>query len=174
MIGFILFNLFLILLVFIGILIISALWPEDSPWAPWWRTNTRTAEAICKLADVGKGDIIYDLGCGDGEALIIAAKLGAKGTGIEIDPLRYFIAKIRAKRSGVSENLTFKRNSFFNEDISEANLIFVYLIPKTLNKLLPKFRKELKKGTRIVSFRYEMNLKPTKIDRKNNLFLYTI
>jgi len=171
---FFLFNLSLILLIIFLLLIVSALWPPESPWAPWWRTNKKTAKAIIDLGKIGKGSMVFDLGCGDGEVLIAAAKKGAKGVGIEIDPLRFWIAKFRAKRNGVSSDLKFIRGSFFDQNISEANIIVVYLIPKTLNKLLPKFKKELKKETKIISFRYEMNMKPTKVDRKNSLFLYII
>ena len=63
---------------------------------------------------------------------------------------------------------------FFDENISEASVIIVYLVPKTLDKLLPKFKKELKKGTRIVSFRYAINIPLKKIDKKNNIMLYII
>lgn len=149
-------------------------WPPDSPWAPWWRTNKKTASAICKLAKIKDGDVVYDLGCGDGEVLLLCGKIGAKGVGVEIDPLRYFAAKIRIKINGLSKKISIKRKNFFNEDISKASVIIVYLVPKTLEKLMPKFKKELKKGTRIVSFRYEMSLPTRNEDKKNKLFLYTI
>jgi len=86
--------------------------------------------------------------------------------------LRFFISKIRAKKNGVSDHLRFIKGSFHDYDISDANVVIVYLIPKTLNRLLPKFEKELKKGTKIISYRYEMKLKPAKIDKKNRLYMY--
>ncbi len=150
-------------------------WPPGSPWAPWWRTNKKTARAICKLAEVCKKDIVYDLGCGDGTLIITAAKeYGARSLGIEIDPLRFLIAKVRIIFSGLSSKTTVKRENFFKTDLSNATVIVVYLIPKTLNLLLPKFKKELKKGTRVVSYKYKINLKLGKEDKKNNLFLYQI
>ena len=173
-INFWLFNIYLLLFIFILLLILSAIWPPESPWAPWWRTDRKHANAIVKFGNIKKGSVVYDLGCGDGEVLIASAKVGAVGVGIEIDPLRFWIAKIRAKQKGVSKNLKFIRGSFHDYDISEANVVIVYLIPKTLNRLLPKFKKELKKGTKIVSYRYEMEIKPTKVDKDNELFLYTI
>jgi SAM-dependent methyltransferase len=166
--------LYTVLFLIYLILILSSIWPSDSPWAPGWRTNRTTAEAICRLAKVNGKSIVYDLGSGDGEALIAAAKLGARGVGIEIDPLRFWVTKIRAKTNGVSDRLNFIRGDFFKQDISEANIIFVYLIPKTLDRLLPKFKKELKKGTKIISYRYEMNLTPKKVDKNNELFLYIV
>jgi cyclopropane fatty-acyl-phospholipid synthase-like methyltransferase len=150
-------------------------WPPDSPWAPWWRTSHKTARAICELARIKKGDLIYDLGCGDGTALITAAKeFGANGVGIEIDPVRYWTSKIRIRSNGLSKRITVIRKNFFQENIKNADVVFVYLVPKALEKLLPKFKQELKKGTRIVSFVYEINLPLKKYDSKNRIRLYTI
>jgi len=168
-------NLLVLLAIIFLLLMLSAVWPPDSPWAPWWRTSKKTARAICKLAKIKNDDFVYDLGCGDGTALIIAAKeFGAKGIGIEIDPVRYWISKIRFQKNGLSKDLLVVRDNFFNQNIKSADVVIVYLIPKTLNKLLPKFKKELKKGTRIVSFVYEINLPLKGFDKGNKLRLYII
>lgn len=156
------------------LLLLSMVWPPDSPWAPWWRTNTKTAKAICKLANINNKDIVYDLGCGDAEVLLQAAKRGARGVGIEIDPFRVFIAKVRVFINNFNDKISIKRNNFFNEKYLDATVIIVYLIPKTLDKLLPRFKKQLKKGTRIVSFRYEMKMPLKGIDKENNIRLYII
>lgn len=157
------------------LIILSWVWPPDSPWAPWWRTNKKTARAICKLVGAKTGDIIYDLGCGDAEVLITAAKkFDVKGIGIEIDPLRFLIAKFRVKSAGVSSKVKIKRANFFKEDISSASVVIVYLVPATLKKLMPKFKK-LKKGTRIVSYRYDIEgLKIKEKDKRSSLRLYII
>ena len=157
------------------LIILSWIWPPDSPWAPWWKTNKKTAAAICNLANLQNGDIVYDLGCGDAEVLITAAqKFDIAGVGIEIDPLRFLIASFRITSRNLSSKIKIKRANFFKEDISNASVVIVYLVPATLKKLLPKFRK-LKKGTRIVSFRYDIEgLKIKKMDKKNNLRLYVI
>jgi SAM-dependent methyltransferase len=155
--------------------LLSMIWPPDSPWAPWWRTSKKTARATCKLANVKKGDVVYDLGSGEGTALLVAAKeFGATGIGIEIDISRVIYSKLILKINGLSGKIKIKRGNFFDQDISKANVIFVYLVPKTLEKLLPKFKKELKKGTRIVSFRYEMNLPLNRYDKGNDIRLYII
>ena len=168
-------NLFILLAIIALLLMLSAVWPPDSPWAPWWRTSKKTALAICKLAKIKKGDLVYDLGCGDGTALITAAKeFGAKGVGIEIDPFRYWISRIRFQRNNLSNSLRIVRDNFFNQNIKDADVIIVYLIPKTLERLLPKFKEELKKGTRIVSFVYEINLPLKAYDKENKLRLYII
>lgn len=155
------------------LLILSFVWPPDSPWAPWWRTSRSTAIRICKLANIKKDDLIYDLGSGDGTALIVAAKqFGARGVGIEIEPTRALISRIIIKKNNLEESIKIKRKNFFLVDLSNADVVFLYLVPKTLEKLIPKFKKELKKGTRIVSYRYKMNL--NLVDKDEDIFLYTI
>lgn len=150
-------------------------WPPDSPWAPWWRTNKKTAKAICRLAKISDKDIVYDLGCGDGTLIITASKeFNSTGVGIEIEPTRFLISKIRIAMNGLSSKVKIKRKSFFDEDLSNATVIVVYLVPKTLQKLLLKFKKELKKSTRIVSYRYPLNIKMKRKDTKNDLYLYII
>jgi predicted O-methyltransferase YrrM len=161
--------------VIILLFLLSMLWPPDSPWSPWWRTTPERARIECNLAKVKKGDIIYDLGSGEGTALIIAAKeYGATGVGIEIDPFRAWISKVTVKISGVSDKIEIRRDNFWNQDISEASVIFMYLIPKTLVKLRPRFLKELKPGTRIVTFVYQMDLPLFSKDEKAELYCYEI
>lgn len=140
-----------------------------------WRTKKKTAEAAFKLAKVGSKDIVYELGSGEATALIIAnEKFGAKGVGIEIDRARYYLSKFSIWRKGLDKKIILKRGDFFKEDLSDASIIYAYLVPKTLNRLIPKFRKELKKGTPVISYKYKMNLKLVKEDKKNNLRLYII
>lgn len=168
------FDFILLGIVFFLLIFLSWIWPPDSPWAPWWRTNKETAKAICKIGDIEKDDIVYDLGCGDAEFLKQAGKIGATGVGLEIEPSRFLIAKLRIMNNGLQKKIEIKRKNFFKENISNASVIVVYLVPKTLEKLIPKFKKELKKGTRIVSYRYEMSLPLKAYDKKNELRLYTI
>lgn len=133
-------------------------WPPDSPWSPWWRTSDKAIQSAFKLAKLSSKDIVYDLGSGDGRTLMIAAKeFGARGVGIEIDPLRFFISKILVRFSGLSDKINVRRENFLKSDFSEATIIFVYLVPKALQRLKSKFLK-LKKGTRIVSIKYEADL----------------
>lgn len=170
-----LFNLVLIFIILFLLLLLSMVWPPDSPWAPWWRTSKKTARAMCKLAKVKKGDLIYDLGSGDGTALMIAAKeFGATGVGIEIDPIRYLISLILLNINGVSGKVKVIRGNFFEQNFEKADVVFVYLVPKALERLLPKFKKELKKGTRIVSFKYEISMPLKVFNKENEIRLYTI
>jgi len=152
------------------------IWPPDSPWSPWWRTNGKVARAIIKLAAITKDDVIYDLGCGDGTVLLIAATLKkTKGVGIEIDPSRVLIARMRMIIGRVNKTVTIKRGDLFLEDLSQASVIVVYLVPKTLKKLEAKFLKELKPGTRIISYVYPIDYLPLiDKDEKVQIKLYKI
>lgn len=154
---------------------LSMFWPPDSPWAPWWRTDKNTARAMCLMAKVGKNDIVYDLGCGDGEALSVAAKeFGAKGVGIEIDPLRYLFSRIRFKINGCGKKIKIIKKNFYDVNISQASVIFVYLVPRALERLKPKLLKELKNGTLLVSYRYKANLPFVAYDKDNDIYLYKV
>lgn len=164
-----------LLIVLILLIPLSWIWPPNSPWAPWWRTSRKVARAAFKLARVSKKDTVYELGSGSATALMVAAKeFGARGVGIEIDPIRAFISGIVIRSNRLSNMLTIKRGNFFDEDLSDATVLYLYLVPKTLNRLIPKFKKELKKGTPIISYKYKMNLPLNKEDKENELFLYEI
>jgi predicted RNA methylase len=170
MLIFILIFLTLILLLFL----LSMIWPPDSPWSPWWRTNGKTAKIMCRLAKIEKNDIIYDLGSGDGQALLEAARRGGRGVGIEIDPVRVWLSKLIFKLNGVNLKVKVVRKNFFEVNLSEATVIFAYLVPKTLAKLKPKFLKELKPGTRIVTFVYKIDLPLIAEDKKNEIYVFEI
>lgn len=168
-------TIFLIPLIIILFTALSWIWPPDSPWAPWWRTKNKTAKAAFRLAKISKNDIVYELGSGEATALIIAAKeFGAFGVGIEIEPIRYYLSRFTIWRRRLGNKIKIIRGDIFKEDISEATVIYVYLVPKTLNRLIPKFKKELKKGSLIISYKYELNLPLIKEDKENELRLYKI
>lgn len=173
--SFFLINLFLIIIIIFLLIILSMVWPPDSPWSPWWRTSKKVARAACKLAKITKEDVVYELGSGDAMFLITAAKeFGARGVGIEIDILRALFSTLMIRIIRVSKKVKIKRKNFFDEDLSSATVVFVYLVPKALGRLLPKFKRELKKGTRIVSLKYEIDLPLVAFDKTHNLRLYKI
>ncbi len=130
---------------------------------------------MINLAKITRDDVIYDLGSGDGTALITAAKLkGARGVGVEIDPLRVIISRLAVMLNGVSTNIKIERKNFFDVNISDATVIFMYLVPKAMNKLKPKLLKELQPGTRIVTFVYKLDLPLIADDQMNEVYVYQI
>ena len=115
-------------------------------------------DAMLKVAKVRKGDVLYDLGSGDGRIPITAArKYGvARAIGIDIDPQRIKEANENLKKAGVGKRVRFVNADLFESNLGDATVITLYLLPALNLKLLPKLLKELKPGTRIVSHGFSM------------------
>jgi len=125
------------------------------PEVPFVWTPEEVVEAMLQLGGVGAGDVVYDLGCGDGRIVIAAAKeFGARGVGVEIDPAPLRMAVYQARRAGVEGRVRFVRGDLFKADISEATVVTLFLFESLNRRLLPKLNKELRPGTRIVAHRY--------------------
>jgi len=165
----------IVVILLILFFLLSMVWPPDSPWSPWWRTSPKIARVQCKLAKVKKGDVIYDLGSGEGTALMIAAReFGASGVGIEIDPLRVFTSRLAILFGGLNDKIKIERKNFFAVDVTGATVIFMYLIPKTMARLRSKLLNELKPGTRVVTFVYKIDLPMIAKDEINEVYVYEI
>jgi precorrin-6B methylase 2 len=121
-------------------------------------TPHEVVDAMLKVAKVGKDDVLYDLGSGDGRIPITAAqKYGiARGIGIDINPQRIKEANENLRKARVGERVRFVNADLFESDLSEATVITLYLLPELNLKLLPKLLKEVKPGTRIVSHAFDM------------------
>ena len=111
---------------------------------------------MLKLAQVGANDVVYDLGCGDGRIVIAAAKRGARGVCVDIDPQRITESRAKAQRSGVAERILFRNQDLFETDIADATVVTLFLWPSVNLKLRPKLWRELKPGTRVVSYIHSM------------------
>ena len=137
-------------------------------------TPQEVVEDMLRLANVQKGDVLYDLGSGDGRIAITAArKYGIKATGIDIDPERIREANENAKRAGVTNLVQFRQEDLFSADFKDATVITLYLLPDLNVKLRPKLWNELKPGTRIVSHQFEMGAwKPEKRLESNGRTIY--
>ena len=126
----------------------------DVPYVP---TPQEVVDKMLDLAKVGKNDVLYDLGCGDGRIVVTAAKeRGARGTGIDLDPARIAEARENAKKAGVSERASFRVGDLFKTDVSAATVVTLYLLPTVNAKLRPQLWKQLKVGTRVVSHAFDM------------------
>src|SRR3954465_6061842 len=114
-------------------------------------------EAMLDAAQVQPGDVVYDLGSGDGRIVITAAKkYGARGVGIEIDPALVKKATENAAEAGVSDRVRFVSQNLFTADISEATVVTLYLLQSINERLRPKLVRELKPGARVVSHVFNM------------------
>ena len=136
-------------------------------------TTAKRARRMIELAKITKKDIVYDLGSGFGGLAIMAAGQAKKVVGIEFDILRYFFSIIRAFFHG-ARNAKFIRGNLFKQDISNADVILLFLKQKTNQKLKAKL-KNLKKGARVVSNTWTFeNWKPIRQDKKLKVYMYVL
>jgi SAM-dependent methyltransferase len=120
-------------------------------------TDEVVVNAMLDLANVGRGDLVYDLGCGDGRILIEAGKRGARGVGVDIDPQRIQESRENAQRARLADRLQFIRQSFFDVDLRPATVVTLYLLPSINRQLRPKLLWELKPSARIVSNNFDID-----------------
>jgi len=121
-------------------------------------TPQPVVDAMLRMARVTSTDVVYDLGCGDGRIPITAAqRYGARGVGIDIDPVRVNEAIENAKLAQVSDKVKFLTQDLFTSDFSEATVVTLYLLPSLNERLRPKLQ-GLKPGTRIVSHAFDMGI----------------
>jgi SAM-dependent methyltransferase len=128
----------------------------DVPFVP---TPMSVVDAMLDMAKVTGNDLVYDLGCGDGRIVIRAAeRFGARGVGVDLNPVRVKEAKAAAKRAGraIESKVHFEVGDVFKFDFSPATVVTMYLLPSVNLKLRPRIFKELKPGTRIVSHDFDM------------------
>ncbi len=126
----------------------------DVPYVP---TPQEVVDRMLALAKVGKNDVLYDLGCGDGRIVVTAARqLGARGTGIDIDPVRIAEAQDNARKAGVDKRVSFKVGDLFQTDLSDASVVTLYLLPTINTRLRPRLWQQLKVGSRVVSHAFDM------------------
>lgn len=131
--------------------------PARTPDVIYVPTPQPVVEAMLEMAGVKKGDVLYDLGSGDGRIPITAAKShGIRAVGIDIDPQRIAEANANAKQAGVTGLVSFRNEDLFEADFREASVVTLYLLPELNERLRPKLLRELKPGTRIVSHAFAM------------------
>lgn len=141
-------------------------------------TPQPVVDAMLKLAEVKKGDILYDLGSGDGRIPVTAARVyGIRATGIDIDPERIAEAKANVASNKVGNLVSIRQEDLFEADFRDASVVTLYLLPSLNEKLKPRLLAELKPGTRIVSNTFDMgDWKPEKTQEVEgrNIYLWTI
>jgi len=129
-----------------------------TPHVPYVPSPPNVVRKMLEVAKVGPDDVVYDLGCGDGRIVITAVKefKARKAIGIDINDERIQEATKNVKENGLEGRVVIKKGNFFEEDLSEATVITMFLLTNVNEMLRPKLEKELKPGTRVVSHEFEI------------------
>ncbi|HEU4370655.1 MAG TPA: class I SAM-dependent methyltransferase [Methylomirabilota bacterium] len=150
----------------------------DVVWVP---SPPAVITAMLEAAKVGPNDLVYDLGCGEGEILIEAAtRYGARGVGVDLDPVRIKNARINAAKAGVADKITFVQQDLFKTDITPATVVTLYLLPELNERLRPTLLRDLRPGTPVVSHDFAMgDWRPERtievqVTRLHRVFLWRI
>ena len=126
----------------------------DVPYVP---TPQEVVDRMLDMAKLTKDDFHIDLGSGDGRIAVTAAQRGARSMGIDLNPTRIAEANENAKKAGVTDRVTFVEGNLFEQDISKANVLTMYLLQSVNLKLRPKILSDLRPGSRVVSHAFSMN-----------------
>jgi SAM-dependent methyltransferase len=153
--------------------------PARTPDIHFVPTRHAVADAMLKLARVQPGDVVYDLGSGDGRIVVLAAqKYGARGVGIELDPRLVAIARQVAREGAVADRVTFVEGDLFSADISKATVVTLYLSASVNRELEPKLTREVEPGTRIVSHQFPIGSwvpdETVRAEDETNLYLWIV
>jgi SAM-dependent methyltransferase len=164
-----------LLLILVGIALLSILW-TSSRGAPWFPTPVATGHKMLSLAGVRPGEVVYDLGSGDGRLLFAAARrFGARAVGIELDPFRYLWTQILITLLGMRGQVRVRWGDLFGQDLSQADVVTVYLLPAANARLMIKLRQELRPGARVVCYKFFFpGWRPVSTDEENQLYLYRV
>jgi SAM-dependent methyltransferase len=151
--------------------------------APYVATPLDVVERMLTLARVGPDDLVYDLGCGDGRVVIMAAqKFGARGVGVDIEPTLIEQAIANAKSADVADRVTFRVQDALTVDVSPATVVTLYLLASANARLRPTLMQQLRPGSRIVSHNFPIgDWEPDVVDnftdlggRRRTLYLWSV
>lgn len=131
--------------------------PRREKLAPFVPTPQEVVDRMLEMAAIKPGDVVYDLGCGDGRLVVTAAKrFGVRGVGVDIDPDRIAESRANAKRERVEQLVEFRQQDVRDVNVSEATVVTLYLLTEANLELRPRLQAELKPGSRIVSHQFGM------------------
>ena len=162
---------FLLIMVFL----MSLVWTA-SRGAPWVPTSREVIDTMLEMAEVRPGEVVYDLGCGDGRVLIrTAGRFGARAVGVELDISRYLWSAAAVTVHRLWRRVRLVRADLFSVDLGEADVVFAFLLQNTNDRLKDKLRRELRPGARIISNTFTFSGLPLEaVDEQLHLYLYRI
>jgi SAM-dependent methyltransferase len=133
-------------------------------------TPQEAVDKMLEMAEIKKGDLVYDLGCGDGRIVVTAAKrYGVRAVGVDIDPRRVEESRENVRKNNVEHLVTIKQADIFTLDLSDVDVVTLYLLPGLNVKLIPQLQK-MKPGSRIVSYSFDMHgVKPVEVHRNEHV-----
>ena len=151
--------------------------PRRTPDVRYEPSPPEVVRAMLEIAGVRAEDVVYDLGCGDGRVVIEAAKRGARGVGVDIDPERVREARANARAAGVEDRVEIREGDLFETDVSAASVVMLFLQAELNLKLRPRLLAQLAPGARVVSHWHDMG--DWRPDRTvpvlgRNVYLWTI
>ena len=150
---------------------------ENKKIVPFVPTPQEVVDKMIELAGVKKGDLVYDLGSGDGRIVVTAAKKGAKAVGFEIDGDLVKQSRDNIRKAGVQEQAEIRQQDILTVDLSAASVVTMYLLPDVNLQLRPNLLSQLKPGSRVVSHAFDMgDWKPDRTERVDGrtLYLWTV
>lgn len=142
-------------------------WRHPDHLAPFIATPEAVAQKMLEAAELKPGEVVFDLGCGDGRILFLAAqKFQARAVGIELSPELVKKASEKARELGLEGRVKVIEGNLFEADLREADVVTLYLMRLSNERLKPKLLQELKAGARVVSHDYEiMGWKPDRVEK---------
>ncbi|HRH32896.1 MAG TPA: class I SAM-dependent methyltransferase [bacterium] len=166
-----------ILIIFASVLLLTFAYAGigGAPYVPTWKKDV---DRFLKLAEIKDGEKMYDLGCGDGRLICAAAKAGANVVGLELSLLPYLLSHVRRLFQPEKERIKILYKNFWKTDLRDADIIYFWISKEATYRLQKKFEKELKKGTKIISYVWPIEAwVPVKVDNiegRSKLYLYKV
>ncbi|MBN2322848.1 MAG: class I SAM-dependent methyltransferase [Spirochaetes bacterium] len=154
---------------------VSFRWPQKRG-APYWPSSKQKVRRMLAMAEIKRGEVVYDLGCGDGRIIVAAARrFGARAVGVEIEPFRFLWCQLLITVLGLRKKVRVIRQDLFAVELDDADVVVCYLLQRTNDRLEEKLVRELKPGTRIVSNTFHFpTLAYTRMDVESDICAYTV
>src|SRR5512146_2837964 len=141
---------------------------------PWYAARPARIRKALQLAQVRPGEVVYDLGAGDGRVLIMAAReFGARAVGIEISPVHCLVAWLAARTNGVADKVSIRLGNFYTTRMADADVVFAYMTSKEAPRIRTHLERQMRPGARLVTISFDFDCwQPDDFDNQDLIFLY--